>query len=237
MIVENVQLWTWDGKQDIYPIKQIEENQPITITEIRDWLLADENQQRIENHLNRYFECYSGRHFEWFIGQSDRAIFTPLDLLAVEALSVSVPTDAARWLLEPDEERDELLTSSHSSLAPDQNSLWTCDEKLLGDGGALQKLYALLRTKDGFGYVTTSKLLAAKFPAVVPIRDSRLETLLGLEKSSHWWAPIRSLFVAPGRSLADHLNGLKIPVEVGAITTLRRLDVILWMEAKARFPR
>ena len=79
-----------------------------------------------------------------------------------------------------------------------------------------------------------SKLTAAKFPTVVPIRDSKVETLLGLEKSREWWSPIRKLFTFPGQSLAGYLDELKVSTEVGKVTTLRRLDVILWMEAKAR---
>jgi hypothetical protein len=228
--------WKWDGKQDIYlPIRASEINKPIPVTEIWGWLLADENKQRIQNHLSRYFKVkYSGKHFEWFVAQSDSNMFTPWDILAVEALSVTVPTETARWLFEPHKRRDELFAESLRSLVPDRDSLWTCDGKLLHDGGALSDLYTLIREKDGLGQVTASKLLATKFPAAVPIRDSMVETLLGLEKSREWWAPIRGLFSTSGRSLAEHLNGLQVPVEVGTVTTLRRLDVILWMEAKAR---
>jgi hypothetical protein len=228
--------WEWDGKQDVYvPILASEINNPIPVREIRSWLLADENKQRIQNHLSRYFTVkYSGKHFEWFAAQSDSKMFTPWDVLAVESLSVTVPTETARWLLEPNAERDDHLAESLRSLVPDQDLLWTCDEKLLHDGGALSDLYTLIREKDGLGQVTASKLLATKFPAAVPIRDSKVETLLGLEKSREWWAPIRGLFSTPGQSLAEHLNGLHVPSEVGTVTTLRRLDVILWMEANAR---
>ena len=228
--------WEWDGKQDIYvPTLASEINIPIPVTEIRSWLLADENKQRIQNHLSRYFTVkYSGKHYEWFVEQSDSKKFTPWDILAVEALSVTVPTETARWLFEPNTKRDDHLAEALRSLVPGQDSLWTCDEELLSDGKPLSKLYSMLRAEEGLGYVTASKLMAAKFPSVVPIRDSKVETLLGLEKSREWWAPIRGLFSASGRSLAEHLNGLDIPVEVGTVTTLRRLDVILWMEAKAR---
>ena len=228
--------WEWDGKQDIYvPTLASEINIPIPVTEIRSWLLSDENKQRIQNHLNRYFTVqYSGKHFEWFVAQSDLKMFTPWDILAVEALSVTVPTETARWLLEPNTERDDHLAEALRSLVPGQDSLWTCDEELLSDGKPLSKLYSMLRARDGLGYVTASKLLAAKFPSVVPIRDSKVETLLGLEKSRAWWSPIRKLFTVPGQSLPGHLDELKVPTEVGTVTTLRRLDVILWMEAKAR---
>ena len=228
--------WKWDGKQDIYlPILASEINKPIPVTEIRSWLLADENKQRIQNHLSRYFTVkYSGKHYEWFVEQSDSKKFTPWDILAVEALSVTVPTETARWLLEPNTKRDDHLAEALRSLVPGQDSLWTCDEELLSDGKPLSKLYSMLRAEEGLGYVTASKLMAAKFPSVVPIRDSKVETLLGLEKSREWWAPIRGLFSASGQSLAEYLDGLDVPIEVGSVTTLRRLDVILWMEAKAR---
>lgn len=228
--------WEWDGKQDIYvPTRASEINKPIPVTEIRSWLLAAENKQRIQNHLSRYFTVmYSGKHFEWFVGQSDSKMFTPWDILAVEALSVTVPTETARWLLEPHKRRDELLAESRHRLVPGQDSLWTCDEELLSDCKPLSKLYSMLRAEEGLGYVTASKLMAAKFPSVVPIRDSKVETLLGLEKSREWWSPIRKLFTVSGQSLAGYLEELKVPAEVGKVTTIRRLDVILWMEAKAR---
>ena len=241
MNAEVVEGWKRVGKQDIYlPTLASEINKPIPISEIRSWLLADGNNQRIQDHLSWYFTVkYSGKHFEWFVAQSDSKqsdskMFTPWDILAVEALSVTVPPEKARWLLEANTGCDDLLAEALRSLVPGQDSLWTCDEELLADGKPLSKLYAMLRAQDGLGYVTASKLLATKFPSVVPIRDSKVETLLGLEKSREWWAPIRGLFSASGQSLAEYLDGLDVPIEVGTVTTLRRLDVILWMEAKAR---
>ena len=236
MIAEVGEGWKWDGKQDIYlPTLASEMNKPIPDAEIRGWLLEEENKQRIQDHLSRYFTVkYSGKHFEWFVAQSDSKMFTPWDILAVEALSVTVPTETARWLLEPNTKRDDHLAEALRSLVPGQDSLWTCDEELLSDGKPLSKLYSMLRAEEGLGYVTASKLMAAKFPSVVPIRDSKVETLLGLEKSREWWSPIRKLFTVPGQSLAGYLDELKVPAEVGRVTTLRRLDVILWMEAKAR---
>jgi hypothetical protein len=228
--------WARVGKQDVYlPTLDGEKNKPIPVTEIRDWLLADENRQRIQDHLSWYFsQKYSGKHFEWFVSQSDYMKFTPWDILAVEALSVTVPTETARWLLEPNTKRDEHLAEALRSLVTGQDSLWACDEELLSDGKPLSKLYSMLRAEEGLGYVTASKLMAAKFPSVVPIRDSKVETLLSLEKSREWWSPIRKLFTVPDQSLAGYLDELEVPAEVGHVTTLRRLDVILWMEAKAR---
>jgi hypothetical protein len=62
-----------------------------------------------------------------------------------------------------------------------------------------------------------------------------VEALLGMEEQTNWWEPIRKLFVEADGSLVSHLNEkFEIPDEIGGVTTLRRLDVILWMESRAR---
>ena len=83
-----------------------------------------------------------------------------------------------------------------------------------------------------FNYVTQSKLLATKFPAHVPIRDRRVEGLLGLAKSNDWWMPMRELLGSPGvsKTLAD----VQLVGDGAKATLLRRLDVILWMEHLTR---
>jgi len=72
------------------------------------------------------------------------------------------------------------------------------------------------------------------FPAVVPIRDSMIEALLSLGDHDNWWMKVRELFRDDGDSLVELLDGLRIPESAGDVTTLRRLDIILWMEANAR---
>jgi hypothetical protein len=95
-------------------------------------------------------------------------------------------------------------------------------------------MYKMLKAHKNMSYVKSSKLLAAKFPEVVPIRDSKVEMLLGLSSSESWWLDIRKLFLDDGELLANHLDRLPVPPGRGPIATLRRLDIILWMEAKAR---
>ena len=65
MNAEVVEGWKRVGKQDIYlPTLASEINKPIPISEIRSWLLADGNNQRIQDHLSWYFTVkYSGKHF------------------------------------------------------------------------------------------------------------------------------------------------------------------------------
>jgi hypothetical protein len=234
--------WQWDNRlrRDVYPIDKDEIGWTVPLdsghpSAVWKWLTAPENQARIQHHLTRYFTAdYAGRHFEWFSSRGRGAHFSPWHVLAIESLSARLPSQTVRWLLEPDEERDGLLDRLQS-IATAGTSLWECDLTLLREGGELSDLYDMLKTKEGFGHVTTSKLMAAKFPRLVPIRDSMVEALLGMEEQTNWWEPIRKLFVEADGSLVSHLNEkFEIPDEIGGVTTLRRLDVILWMESRAR---
>ena len=70
--------------------------------------------------------------------------------------------------------------------------------------------------------------MAAKFPAIIPIRDSKVEALLGCKERVSWWQPILELYETVKEALntfnTGHVN----------VTNLRKLDVILWMEAQKR---
>jgi len=235
-----VAMWVWDDsrKRDVFPSLPEEIGAKLPMgsngaSPLLDWLLEPRHLGRQKEHLRRYFTTYSGRYFESFIREVRSSRFTPWDILAIEALSVSVPSKTAYWLLQPDRSRDSLLDRLQSQEIVN-STLWSCDVAQLRRGGTLSDLYDLLRKQEGLGVVTTSKLLAAKFPAVVPIRDSRVEDLIGMTHSLTWWEPIRQLFEFSGTKLHDHLAGLPIPDDVGEVSVLRRLDVILWMESRAR---
>lgn len=235
-------------ERDSYPIDEHERKQPIPYAKLRHWLLDRANKQRLEDHLDWYLARYAGRQFEWFSEQGKGRRFSSFHVLAAESLSVKVAPTAARRLLEPDESRNQLLDQIHQSLVPGRATLWTCDiellkgtRKTLESSGALYRLYYNLRTpgtndvtKGGIGPVTTSKLLAAMFPAVVPIRDSMVSVLLGLDDQDNWWLLARELFEHTGEPLAAYLDELAVPFDSGDVTTVRRLDIILWMEANAR---
>ena len=95
-------------------------------------------------------------------------------------------------------------------------------------GNPLESLYSDLRSVRGIGPVVCSKLMSAKFPSIIPIRDSKVEALLGCEESVTWWKPILELF-ASAEAVLDTLSTGQINA-----TNLRKLDVILWMEARER---
>lgn len=227
--------WSWNSetKADEYDIDESERGIPIGITKVGSWLLSEENRPRLHEHLSRYFSVgYSGKHFEQFVSRSSTECFTPWDVLAVKALSVDVPSDQVIPLVEGGSSIVDLIRDANQGLRED-DTLWTCDRHLLQGEGALSRLYCHLREVLKLGPVTTSKLLAAKFPNVVPIRDSRVELLLDMSRSIDWWLPIRGVFELHPQ-LAQHIDSVPLPPNMPDVTTLRRLDVILWMEAKAR---
>ncbi len=235
--------WVPKTKQhlrDAYPPALPDRSKPLPLNEVREWLLNPINRSRIEDHLDWYLRRYDGRLFEYFRNRSDARRFTPWDILAVESLSVVVPINAAKWLIEPDIYRDGLIDDAQKMLDGGTGELWSCDEALLvgnkkrlEESGSLFQLYECLRAHK-IGPVTTSKLLASKFPVVVPIKDSRIVALLDLQPNENWWLSVRKLFTEGSVSLRDYLDQLVVPDGCGDLTTLRRLDIILWMEANAR---
>jgi hypothetical protein len=243
MTLERENAWVPKEKprlKDTYPPAKSDQSITIPFEKILDWLLDEDNRSRLEDHLDWYLRHYDGRFFEYFIQHSDQSRFTSWDILAVEALSVSVPTKAVKWLVEPDQVRDNLMDEVWAALGSGNKTLWSCAESLLltnnstlNESGALSQLYTCLR-KQKIGPVTTSKLLAAKFPKVVPIKDSRIVALLELDPKDDLWLMFRKLFNDGEISLEKYLNQLVVPDECGELTSLRRLDIILWMESNAR---
>jgi hypothetical protein len=90
------------------------------------------------------------------------------------------------------------------------------------------RLHAAVEALSGIGRVVCSKLLAAKFPKLIPIRDSRVEKLLEIKPTGLWWKPLHEIHEAVEPTLLK-LNGID-----SAASSLRALDVLLWMESAER---
>jgi hypothetical protein len=193
------------------------------------------DRQYIEEQLIRYFtpledyedrgrKHFTGRFFEWHVARSDKLRFTESDLLAVQRLSITVPPKAAFDLLENRNSYfAELIAACWQQIgaAPDIRSL---PDRDLAEG-ALFQLYWELRKFHNVGDTAASKLMATKFPAHIPIRDSRVSAHLGA--TGKWWSPIKQLICAPGVA-----ETLAAPVLPGPhVELLRRLDVVLWMRS------
>jgi hypothetical protein len=207
---------------------------PIGYTGIAEWINDPHHRLLIVRHLRNYFgnndadSGYEGRQFEWFQKYSARERFTSNDILAISALSVSVPATTARRLIEdPEGTYNTVLQKCIAHESANTTKLET--SWLWAEGSPFLDLFEQLGTERGVAKVVRSKLMAAKFPSLIPIRDSRVEALLEMEKATSWWEPMHQLLDKTKETL------FKIEVQPGVkVEPLRKLDVILWMEARER---
>ena len=92
------------------------------------------NAPKVESDLRAYFAGgdtpYTGRWFERMAALSDPDAFGASDLIAVEALSVQVPPEAAAVLLLEDQDRFNSLLAE----IPGDVDLWEAPESLVGPG-------------------------------------------------------------------------------------------------------
>lgn len=184
--------------------------------------------------LRRYFgtsgspEAFTGRHFDVLIDAHSPYRYTADDLVAVSMLSVNVPPESAAWLLGVS--GDALEVSRLLRRIPADVDIW--DHRAdLGRDSAAWELWSLLDARAGLGPTITSKLMAAKRPRLVPVQDQVVwNALMGAEVTGYWEAWRDHLRGSLGQKLVVACDVLraqaKLPV---AITTLRILDVVIWM--------
>lgn len=203
--------------------------------EITEWMNSKDNRRHLQDLLDKYFGGengsggYEGRQFEWFVSQSNSTAFTAMDILAIGALSVEIPATTSRVLLEDSSK----MYTSHLVACREwvqQHSTHSDTDWLWADDSPFNNFYEDLRKEERVGKVVCSKLMAAKFPELIPIRDSKVEALLKYQKVKGWWKPMHHLL----RETLETLNSLHIRNKDIQVTPLRKLDVILWMEAKRR---
>ncbi|KAA0235859.1 MAG: hypothetical protein EDR02_03775 [Actinobacteria bacterium] len=146
--------------------------------------------------VRSYFESYTGSWFETLANVTRPHTITAGDLVAVTALSVTVPTDATIRLLSAEGQRQvsELLCA-----LPLNQGLWEVKPELVTDrDGPMWRLHSLLKSStcrwpadgsaNGIGGVTAGKLIAAKRPALFPIYDSQVSAALGYPDDGTYWA-------------------------------------------------
>ncbi|MGE2738040.1 DUF6308 family protein [Mycolicibacterium vaccae] len=185
--------------------------------------------------LRRYYAidaagrpAYSGSQFEAVAALNPDPYSTgPADFVAVSMLSVDVPAQAAIRILDRDaEEITELL----HQIPPDVDII-EVDPGELATGAPASSLWSVLRRgKDGIGRTTTSKLIAAKRPRLIPIWDSFVEQATGLD-TIDYWRKFQAVLTADDRSIWTWLTEIRseVPNLPAAVPNLRILDVLLWM--------
>lgn len=188
--------------------------------DLTDWF--ETNAAQVAEDFDRYFSSFTGRWFEHFGAVGDPNRFEASDLIAVEALSVQVPPEAAAKLLvtEPDQ-FNALLRRIPRSL-----NMWDTPRDDLQNGpGAV--LHTMLRTLSGVDWVIAGKLLAAKRPRLIPILDNKVRDLLQPPPARFWISMWDELSDASRRATITDICA-DAPADV---SLLRRVDVALWMAA------
>lgn len=186
----------------------------------------DDHANAVREDLTFYFERSTGRRFEHWIAVGDPARFELSDVAACAALSVPLSGDAvAALVLDHNERLAETLAAVPAPSVP----LWEVDPAELSTG-PLVSLYRQLRGLPDIGYVRATKLMAAKRPHCVPIRDTVVEQLLGLgAKDNDWLAWHALMSDGSFRAVVEGVSADVIPAHT---SLLRRVDVALWSAGK-----
>lgn len=181
--------------------------------------------------LQRYWTRYTGRAFDALAGQGPFDRFTGSDLYACALLSAEVDATAGAQILDQDAQRcSELLVRIPTDVSIRAARAF----EVLADQSPAAELYAHLRGIDGIGPTRASKLLAAKRPDLIPIRDSFVEKALGAASARQWWRPMLDAWADPGLGEAvDDLRERAGNAVPGHVTDLRLLDVATWLSVEA----
>lgn len=176
---------------------------------------------------------YTGAHFEKIAALNENPnTLGPADFLAVSLLSVNVPKEAVIRLL-ADEAAKEITRLLRA--VPADVAIVDATSDILAAASPAGQLWEHLRSgRDGVGPTTTSKLLAAKRPQLLPIWDSFVEQATGLG-TNDYWRKFQSVLVADDRRIWNWLVELECEISAvpKVVSPLRILDVILWMLVSA----
>ncbi len=183
--------------------------------------VGDNEAVAVEN-LKEYLASFTGRLFER-LADPDPFSLTANDFVAVSALSVEVPPEAAGRLL------GELHPTVGQLLRAIPVGASIADTpELLAESEAAWELYELLRSIHGLGPTTVSKLMAAKRPALVPIRDSVVWSALG--EPELWWAPwVEFTTGGDAEQRLAQVRSVAQLADADHLTLLRVIDVVIWM--------
>ena len=188
--------------------------------------------------LDQGGSVFTGASFE-LIGQDDTAPFeiTAADLVALSTLSVPVGSYAAIELMSREFRAD---ATRLLKLIPVGAAIDDADAmKHLAENGAspAAQLWSRISAVYGMGAVSTSKLLARKRPALIPVYDNVIDTQLNLSGVAAMWSRFHEWVnrQQDGSTLIDYARQLAVRGSLPAyVTPLRVIDVVLWMDGRPR---
>ena len=174
------------------------------------------------NSPDDYGAGFAGPTFD-LLQPNDPNAWHSSDLVAVGLLDVKVPPSGVRAMLL---EQAATFNSALAAVDPDV-PLWADDdeqvEAALVHAAELSRLLAGI---TGVGRTTSSKLLARKRPNLVPINDSVIRRLLGVQPSDDFPRLLRAALRTDG--IMALIRDAR-PSEFSGLSELRILDIALWM--------
>lgn len=159
------------------------------------------------------------------LGNAVSDSFEASDLVAVHLMGMTFRPSAVRALLEPGEGQDAI-----SRLLRDipNADIWSDDADFKVANVLWHRLAKDMKsTYPGINWVTAGKLLARKRPALLPVVDEVITTLVP-DPPDDYWQLFRDYLQLSGR--VERVEGLR-PQGIGsaATPTLRLLDTAIWM--------
>jgi hypothetical protein len=206
------------------PEDMVSQEQVRDMTKLVQDLLTDQGADLVKT----YFAERAGATFNT-IGANDPYAINEDDLLAVHMLNVPITPPMVRRLLQDADIREEisgLLFEIHPCVP-----LWGDEAET-----ALAKADELWHVLDGVpdvGWVIAGKILARKRPHLIPVADERVWEYLKPKKGL-FWETLRSVFRQDGMpeevDSALRIEILRTPEMRARISTLRLLDIAVWMQ-------
>lgn len=202
------------------------------------WFFTGEQRDQAIAALRAYFERYTGSWFDRLADSDHPDQITARDIVAVTTLSVDIPPGTSIWLLGEGAPQISALLRQ----IPPQQAIWDPDADMTRHGAAWQLWNLIARAfwpqptgGTGMGTTKISKLLTAKRPSLIPVRDSRIrDAVFGGKDPDNYWEPWTQLHRSPdGARLRELAADVQAEAGVGAhLSSLRIIDIVLWYWAE-----
>jgi len=187
---------------------------------LRHHLTSDEDPTAVAL-LEQYAASYTGDAFEK-LADSDRNRFTSNDVVAVSTLSVDIQPEVSIWLLGDGQAETAALLRD----IPDV-PIWDEHADLSADSAAW-RLWDLLKGRHGMGRTKTSKLMAAKRPALIPVYDQHVARALQISDDTNYWAVWQEA-LRSDNTIRDLATETAAAVGSSHLSVLRTFDIVIWM--------
>ncbi|QIZ01271.1 DUF6308 family protein [Streptomyces sp. S1D4-11] len=199
------------------------------------------NSGRATGDLRRYFGIdmppdgmpFTGSRFEHLAGGGDRPdiadTVTAEDLIAVQTLSVTVPSPVALDILEGD--LGAWLTALLQAIPADVDMV-DAEAAVVAPDSPAEQAWRLLCDQHGVNWVIAGKLLARKRPRLLPVYDRVVRCALGRPPS--FWLALHAALREDDNALHRQLFELRQAAGLPeTMSVLRVCDVAVWMNHRA----